>query len=92
LQIIHAVVTAGAEKALPLILAIHRQLHMTYRQSTPLNSAIWRAAGSPNTKKQAAVLKKLEELPEIIRVDRRRTSLAHYRVGQGSQWGAESME
>ena len=86
LGILLAMVTAGAEKALPTVLAIHRQLHMTSRESTPLNSAIWKAAGSPGAKARAAILRKLRGLPGVIRFERHRTVASHYRVARGDLW------
>jgi len=46
-SVIQAVVDANAVAALPLVLAIHRQLVVTKRKETPLNEAIWKSAGSP---------------------------------------------
>jgi hypothetical protein len=40
LHIVIRIVEAKAEKALPLVLAIHRRLHMTKPETTPLNAAV----------------------------------------------------
>jgi hypothetical protein len=85
-RILGAVVTARAEKALPVVLAIHRQLLMTRREWTPLNSAIWIAAGSPTDKGRATILRKLKHLPDLIRIKERRTPLSRYRVARGPLW------
>jgi hypothetical protein len=85
--VVVAVVEAGAEKALPIILAIHRQLKMTTREWTPLNSAIWKAAGRPSDKERAAILRKLKKLPDLIRIEIKRTSVSHYQVAKGPLWG-----
>jgi hypothetical protein len=86
LPILHAVVAARAEKALPIILAIHRQLHMTRREWTPLNAAIWKAAGSPGEKSRAAILCKLRGLPAVIRLELHRTVTTHFKVARGELW------
>jgi hypothetical protein len=86
LSILYAVVSAGAEKALPVVLAIHRQLRMTGREWTPLNSAVWKAAGSPSDKERASILRKLKGLPDLIRVTPHRTATTHYWVARGSLW------
>ena len=84
--ILKAVVSADAVKALPVVLAIHRQLTMTRREWTPLNSAVWTAAGSPSSKKREAILRDLKRLPEVVRIEPRRTTAAHYRVAKGTLW------
>jgi len=86
LDILQAVVGAGIEKALPLILAIHRQLAMTGREWTPLNSAIWKAAGDPTAKQKETILIKLKTAPSIIRISDNRTRVSHYSVAKGDLW------
>ena len=88
LHIILIIVEAKAEKALPLVLAIHRQLHMTRRETTPLNAAIWKAAGSPSSRERENIIRRLKALPNIIYLEKARTPTSHYRVGRGSSWGA----
>ena len=84
--VIVAVVDAGAEKALPVILAIHRQLTMARREWTPLNAAVWKAAGNPSAKVREAILRKLKELPDLLRIESHRTPTSHYRVARGPLW------
>ena len=86
LHIVISIVAAKAEKALPLVLAIHRQLHMTKRETTPLNAAVWKAAGSPSSRERENIIRKLKDLPGIIRLETDRTTTSHYRVGRGSEW------
>ncbi len=86
LHIVISIVEAKAEKALPLVLAIHRQLHMTKRETTPLNAAVWKAAGSPSSRERESIMRKLKDLPGIIRLEKDRTTTSHYRVGRGSEW------
>ena len=86
LDILQAVVDAGVEKALPLILAIHRQLTMTGREWTPLNSAVWKAAGDPTAKQKESILSKLKTAPSIIRISDNRTRVSHYSVAKGDLW------
>lgn len=86
LRILAAVMTAKAEKALPLILAIHRQLYMTGRESTPLNGAIWDAVGRPSETQKAAILRKLKALPLLVRLTAKQTSTSYYRVAKGPLW------
>ena len=86
LGVILSVVDAGLEKALPLILAIHRQLTMTKREWTPLNSAVWRAASDPTAKEKEAILTKLRAAPGIIQFRINRTPVSHYSVSKGTLW------
>lgn len=88
LRVIHACVDGGCEIALPLILAIHRQLTMTKRDRTPLNKAIWAAAGNPPEKKRARILAILRKAPELVDIQERKTSTSHYDVRYGSAWRA----
>src|SRR4029077_1665292 len=85
-----AVVAAKATKALPLILAIHRQLHMTKRRETPLNGAIWDAAGNPSPREKAAIIRKLKAVAEIIPLTTKQTSTSSYWVSKGSLWSREA--
>ena len=80
----------GYEVALPLILAIHRQLTMTGREWTPLNIAIWAAAGDPPEKKRAKVLAALKEHPDLIQIRPKKTTTSHYEVAYGVLWLAEA--
>ena len=77
---------AKAEKALPLVLAIHRQLYMTKRETTPLNVAVWKAAGSPSSLERVSIMRKLKDFPGIIRLEKDRTTTSNYRVGLVSDW------
>ena len=86
LKVLLATVDADAVKALPLVLAIHRQLTMTRRQLTPLNGAIWKAAGNPSHKERETILAKIKMMPDVIRIECHRTATAHYRVGRGGLW------
>ena len=86
LCVIQRVVQAKAEKALPLILAIHRQLYMAKRESTPLNAAIWNAAGNPTTREREGIIRKLKSLHDIIIMEEKRTVTSRYRVGRGQIW------
>ena len=76
-RIIQAMVEADAAVALPLVLAIHRQLTSARREETPLNEAAWKIAGSPSARRREAILRKLKRLPELIvfRADRTPTGL-----------------
>ena len=90
LGVVLACVTGGCEIALPLILAIHRQLVMTRRDWTPLNIAIWAAAGNPPEKKRAKVLAALKEHPDLIQIRPKKTTTSHYEVAYGTLWSAEA--
>ena len=86
-KVLRAVVEAKATKALPLILAAHRQLHMAKLESVPLGGAIWDAAGSPSRQEKAAVLRNLKKLPEVIRlVPKHQTMFSFYDVAYGPLW------
>ena len=84
--IIQAIVDADAVAALPLVLAIHRQLVLTRREETPLNEAIWKCAGSPSPKRRETILRDLKTIPYVIRITAVRTATAHYRVAKGKSW------
>ena len=85
-SLIQAVVDGDAVTALPLVLAIHRQLTMTNREETQLNEAIWKCAGSPSPKRREAILRKLKAIPHVIRIVEARTATAYYRVSKGRAW------
>ena len=84
--VVQAVVDVDAEKALPLILAVHRQLQMTRRAWTPINAAVWKAAGDPTGKERSAILRKLKAMPQIILLEPHRTPTSYYRAARGSLW------
>ena len=88
LQIIKITVAAGCETALPLILAIHRQLKMTGREWAPLNKAIWVAAGDPPEKKRSKILTVLKQRPDLIQIRPKKTTTSHYEVAYGALWAA----
>jgi hypothetical protein len=79
-------VSVGCEAALPLILAIHRQLKMTGREWTPLNKAVWVSAGDPSEKKREKILRALKRHPELVQICPRKTATSHYDVAYGSLW------
>jgi len=89
LGVVLTCVAGGCEITLPLILAIHRQLTMTRREWTPLNIAIWAAAGNPPEKKRAKVLAALKERPDLILIRPKKTTTSHYEVAYGAKWSAE---
>jgi hypothetical protein len=88
LRILDAVVQARATAALPLILVIHRQLKMTRRASTPLNPTLWKRVGSPSQRRRETILSRLRSVPDVVRLEERRTYDARYRVSRGSLWDA----
>ena len=85
-RIIQAMVEADAAVALPLVLAIHRQLTSARREETPLNEAAWKIAGSPSARRREAILRKLKRLHELIVFRSDRTPTSHYRVSKGRLW------
>ena len=85
-SLIQAVVDGDAVTALPLVLAIHRQLTMTNREETPLNEAVWKCAGSPSPKRRETILRNLRAIPDVIRITAARTATTHYRVAKGKSW------
>lgn len=84
--VLQAVIDADAVGALPLVLAIHRQLTMTKRKETPLNEAIWNCAGLPSQKRREKILRTLKTIPHVIRITAARTATTHYRVAKGKSW------
>lgn len=90
LQIIKITAAAGCEIALPLILAIHRQLKMTGREWTPLNKVIWVAAGDPPERKRSKILAVLKQRPDLIQIRPKKTATSHYEVAYGASWTAEA--
>lgn len=89
LRVVLACVEGGCETALPLILAIHRQLTMTRREWTPLNAAIWTAAGNPSERKRTKILASLKEQSDLILVRPKKTATSHYEVAYGALWSTE---
>jgi hypothetical protein len=85
-RVVQAIVAANAEIALPLVLAVHRQLTMKKQNETALTAAIWTAAGSPSQRKREAILRKLKCLPAVIVVTKARTPTSYYRIGKGAIW------
>lgn len=90
LSILHIIVEANAVIALPLVMAIYRQLRMKRCPSTPLTAAIWRASGSPSTKKREVILRKLKALPEIFHIEIQRTPNSYYRISFGEIWESKT--
>jgi hypothetical protein len=86
LSVLKAVMESRAEKALPLILSIHRQLTMSRREWTPLTAAVWNAAGSPSAREREAILQRLKSSPNLLQIRPRRTAISHYDVARGSVW------
>lgn len=85
-RIIQAMVDADAVIALPLVLAIHRQLTSARREETPLNEAVWKISGPSSARKREAILRKLKRLPDLIVFRADRTPTSHYRVSKGRLW------
>jgi hypothetical protein len=83
-----AVAEAGAEPALLLILAAHRQMCMRARRSIALTSSIWRAAGLPDDQDQRrrTVLANLRKIPGVLTLTEKRSRDAHYQVAYGPLW------
>jgi hypothetical protein len=92
LRILCAVVEAKAEKARPLVLAIHRQMVMTRESSIPLSGAIWDAAGSPGKRERVSVLRNLRKLRKIIRLTAKQTMFSYYRASYGPLWSQKDPE
>ena len=93
MKVLRTVVEAKALKALPLILAIHRQLHMAKRESVPLAGAIWDASGYVTRKDKTAALRKLKKLPEVIRlIPKHQTMFSFYDVAYGPLWKQKGPE
>ena len=89
LPVVLACVEGGCETALPLILAIHRHLTMTGREWTPLNIAIWTAAGNPSERKRTKILASLKEQSDLIHIRPKKTATSHYEVAYGTLWFGE---
>jgi len=75
-----------------LVMAIHRQMHMTKQNSIPLTGAVWDAAGCSSQKEKAAILRKLKQLPEIVGLSVKRTLYGYYRATKGPLWDQEDQE
>ena len=86
IRILERVEQAGAMTAMGLILAIHRQLTTSRRDSTPLNAAIWRAAGSPSRKRKEVILRNLAKVPDVVLLQKVRSRRGYYRVARGELW------
>jgi hypothetical protein len=85
-SVIERVEQSGAMTAMGLVLAIHRQMAMRRRQSTPLNAAIWKAAGSPSKKRREVILRNLAKIPDVFVLQRSRSLQGFYRVERGELW------
>ena len=85
-SIIARVEQSGAMTAMGLVLAIHRQLAMRKRDSTPLNAVIWKAAGSPSKKRREVILRNLAKIPDVFVLERSRSLQGFYRVERGELW------
>ena len=86
IRILERVEQAGAMTAMGLILAIHRQLTTSRRDSTPLNAAIWRAAGLPSKKRKEGILRNLAKVPDVVVLQKARSRRGYYRVARGGLW------
>jgi hypothetical protein len=80
---------AGAMTAMGLILAIHRQLVMRRCESTPLNAAVWKAAGMPTKKRREVILRNLAKVADVIVLQEARSRQGRYRVARGELWTGE---
>jgi hypothetical protein len=63
---------------------------MTRREWTPLNMAIWTAAGNPPEKKRAKILSVLKARPDLIMIRHKKTTTSHYEVAYGALWLTEA--
>jgi hypothetical protein len=79
---------AKATKVLDVVLAVHRQLHMTKRTSTPLNGAIWDVVGSTSKRERTAIVRSLGTIPQVICLNVDPAYGSYYRVSRGSLWTA----
>jgi hypothetical protein len=86
LWVVRVVVEAKAVRALPLVLAIHRQMVMTKETTIPLTGAVWDAAGSPDKQERVAVMRNLRKLRKIFRLSAKQTPFSYYRVTRGPLW------
>jgi hypothetical protein len=91
IRILERVEQSGAMTAMGLILAIHRQLTMRKRDSTPLNGAIWRTAGSPSKKRKEVILRNLAKVPDVFVLQKVRSRQGYYRVVRGELWTKEAV-
>lgn len=93
LMILRVVVEEKAIKALPLIMAVHRQLHMVKKKSVPLTGVVWNASGYVSRKDKTAALQKLRKLSKVIRlIPKRQTMHSYYDVAYGSLWKQKGAE
>jgi hypothetical protein len=91
------IVKRRAEKALPLLLAIHRRLDMRNAEnarrgrsgkieSLPLTPGLWRDAGNPAKTTRNAIYKHLRAMPDLVVILEHRTLTSHYRLKKGPGW------
>ena len=91
-RLLAVILEKKAEKAFPLVLAIHRQLHMSGKGSTPIGGAIWDLLGRPSRKQKTAMLKKLRTLRGIVRLTAKQTTFSFYRASKGPLWDQADQE
>jgi hypothetical protein len=86
LKLCAAVVAADAERALPLVLALHRKLSVSGTNSATLSPELWRAAGSPSRGKRQTILGHLRKIPDLVQIREHRTPISVYTLAKGRLW------
>lgn len=80
LEVVLTCVAGRCDIAWPPILAFHRQLTVTGREWTPLNKAVWVAAGNQPEKRRAKILAVLKTQLDLIQIRLKKTATSHYQV------------
>jgi hypothetical protein len=80
------IVEADAGKALPLILALHRQWRMSRKGSVRLSGSLWYTAGRPTPRERRTILAHLRRVPGLVVVKERRSLSARYDLVKGPLW------
>jgi hypothetical protein len=80
------IVETDAGKALPLILALHRQWRMSRRGSARLSGSLWYMAGRPTPRERRTILAHLRRVPGLVVVKERRSLAARYDLVKGPLW------
>jgi hypothetical protein len=80
------VVERHAEKALPLLHAIHRRQMVSGKKSVALTPAVWAEAGNPSQRTRKTVLALLRRMPDLITIREAKSYVYRYYVAKTPLW------
>jgi hypothetical protein len=86
LAVLRHVRAANADRALPLVLAMHRRFHMGSKRATPLTGDLWGNIGNPSENERHTILQNLRKMPELVEIKKSRRLLYAYELAKGPLW------